>query len=43
MSDAGVEVVKIADKAPFQNAVKPVWEKYGGQHQALIGRIQAVK
>ncbi|MCC6947226.1 MAG: TRAP transporter substrate-binding protein [Bradyrhizobiaceae bacterium] len=41
--DAGVEIVKIADKQPFQAAVKPVWDKYGGQHAALIQRIQAVK
>jgi len=24
---AGCEIVEIADKAPFQNAVKPVWDK----------------
>ena len=29
----GVEVIKIADKKPFQDAVKPVWEKYGAQHK----------
>src|SRR5260370_2177294 len=26
---AGCDIVEIADKAPFQNAVKPVWDKYG--------------
>ncbi|HYM98662.1 MAG TPA: TRAP transporter substrate-binding protein [Aestuariivirgaceae bacterium] len=41
--DAGVEVTKIADKKPFQDAVKPVWDKYAGQHAALIKRIQDVK
>ena len=35
----GVEVIKIADKKPFQDAVKPVWDKYGAQHKELIQRI----
>jgi tripartite ATP-independent transporter DctP family solute receptor len=39
----GVEVIKIADKKPFQDAVKPVWDKYGAQHKELIQRIQDVK
>ncbi len=43
MKEAGVDVIKIADKKPFQAAVKPVWDKYGGQHKALIDRIQDVK
>jgi tripartite ATP-independent transporter DctP family solute receptor len=43
MADNGVEVVKIADKKPFQDAVKPVWDKYGSAHAALIKRIQDVK
>ena len=43
MKEAGVEVIKITDKKPFQAAVKPVWDKYGSQHQALIQRIQDVK
>ncbi len=43
MKAAGVEVNDIADKAAFQVAVKPVWDKYGGQHKALIEKIQAVK
>ncbi len=43
MTDNGVEIVKIADKKPFQDAVKPVWDKYGAAHKALIDRIQAVK
>ena len=41
--DAGVEIIKIDDKKPFQAAVKPVWDKYGAQHAALIKRIQDVK
>ena len=40
---AGVEIVKIDDKQPFQAAVKPVWEKYGKQHAELIKRIQEAK
>jgi len=43
IKDAGVEIVPIADKKPFQDAVKPVWEKYGAQHGALIKRIQDTK
>jgi tripartite ATP-independent transporter DctP family solute receptor len=42
MKANGVEVIKIADRKPFQDAVKPVWDKYGAQHKALIERIQAV-
>src|SRR5947207_2612292 len=40
---AGVEIVKIDDKRPFQTAVKPVWDKYATQHAGLIKRIQDVK
>jgi tripartite ATP-independent transporter DctP family solute receptor len=43
MKDNGIEVVKIADKKPFQDAVKPVWDKYGSAHSGLIKRIQDVK
>jgi tripartite ATP-independent transporter DctP family solute receptor len=32
-----------ADKVAFQNAVRPVWEKYGAAHKALIDKINAVK
>src|SRR6476620_4492394 len=28
MQEAGVEIIKIDDKKPFQAAVQPVWEKY---------------
>jgi tripartite ATP-independent transporter DctP family solute receptor len=41
--EAGVEIVAVTDKKAFQNAVKPVWEKYGKQHSELIKRIQDVK
>ncbi|MEI8275041.1 MAG: TRAP transporter substrate-binding protein [Hyphomicrobiales bacterium] len=40
---AGVNVITIADKKPFQDAVKPVWDKYGAKHAALVKRIQDVK
>jgi tripartite ATP-independent transporter DctP family solute receptor len=43
MTDAGSIVNEVKDKAPFQAAVKPVWDKYGAQHSALIKRIQDVK
>jgi len=39
---AGCEITEIADKAPFQNAVKPVWDKYGPKYQDMIERIQAI-
>ena len=39
---AGCEIVEIADKAPFQNAVKPVWDKYGPKYQDMIKRIQDI-
>ena len=40
---AGVDIIKIEDKKPFQAAVAPVWDKYGAQHADLIKRIQDVK
>jgi tripartite ATP-independent transporter DctP family solute receptor len=43
MKKAGVEMNDVADKKPFQAAVKPVWDKYGAAHTALIQRIQDVK
>jgi tripartite ATP-independent transporter DctP family solute receptor len=39
---AGCEIIEIADKAPFQNAVKPVWDKYGPKYQDMIKRIQEI-
>ncbi|WJR76401.1 TRAP transporter substrate-binding protein [Bradyrhizobium sp. NP1] len=39
---AGCEITEIADKAPFQNAVKPVWDKYGPKYKDMITRIQAI-
>jgi tripartite ATP-independent transporter DctP family solute receptor len=43
MVAAGAQVNEVKDKAPFQAAVKPVWDKYGAQHAAFIKRIQDVK
>jgi TRAP-type C4-dicarboxylate transport system substrate-binding protein len=43
IQEAGVEIIKIDDKQKFQDAVKPVWDKYGAQQAALIKRIQDVK
>jgi tripartite ATP-independent transporter DctP family solute receptor len=40
---AGVEIIKIDDKRPFQAAVKPVWDKYAAQYGDLIKRIQDTK
>ncbi len=39
---AGCEITAIADKTPFQNAVKPVWDKYGPKYQEMIKRIQGI-
>jgi len=43
MREAGVEIIEIPDKKPFQAAVKPVWDKYGAEISALIERIQTVE
>ena len=42
MKAAGIEIIMISDKTPFQKAVKPVWDKYGAKYAELIKRIQAV-
>jgi tripartite ATP-independent transporter DctP family solute receptor len=41
---AGVQIIEIApaDKKAFQDAVKPVWDKYGAQFADVIKQIQAV-
>ena len=39
---AGVQIVEDIDRKPFQDAVKPIWEKYGPRFADLIKRIQAV-
>jgi tripartite ATP-independent transporter DctP family solute receptor len=40
---AGIEVIEIADKKPFQDAVKPVWAKYAPKFADMIKRIGDVK
>ena len=42
---AGIQIIQVsvADKKPFQEAVKPVWDKYGPKYAAMIKRIQEVK
>jgi TRAP-type C4-dicarboxylate transport system substrate-binding protein len=42
MKAAGIEIITISDKTPFQKAVKPVWDKYGAKYAELIKRIQGV-
>ena len=43
MKKAGITVIPIADKTPWQEAVKPVWDKYGAQYAGLIKQIEAVQ
>jgi TRAP-type C4-dicarboxylate transport system substrate-binding protein len=40
---AGIQIVETLEKKPFQDAVKPVWDKYGPRFAATISRIQAVQ
>jgi TRAP-type C4-dicarboxylate transport system substrate-binding protein len=42
MKAGGIEVIPVADKAPYQAAVKPVWDKYGPKYADMVKRIQAV-
>jgi len=42
IKDSGIEVITFANKKPFQDAVKPVWDKYGGKYAELVKKIQAV-
>jgi tripartite ATP-independent transporter DctP family solute receptor len=39
---AGSQIIEVSDKTPFQNAVKPVWDKYGPKYQDMIKRIQGI-
>jgi tripartite ATP-independent transporter DctP family solute receptor len=38
---AGIQVFEVADKKPFQDAVKPVWDKYGPRFADVVRRVQA--
>jgi len=40
---AGIQILEVTDRKPFQEAVKPVWDKYGPRFADLIKRIQAVE
>ena len=40
---AGIQITQIDDKAPFQDAVKPVWNKYVPKYADIIKRIEAVE
>jgi tripartite ATP-independent transporter DctP family solute receptor len=42
---AGIQIIQVsdADKKTFQDAVKPVWNKYGPKYADMVKRIQAVK
>jgi tripartite ATP-independent transporter DctP family solute receptor len=42
---AGIQVIQVSDaeKKKFQEAVKPVWDKYGPKYADLVKRIQDVK
>ncbi len=42
---AGVTITQVspADKKAFQDAVKPVWDKYGPKYAAMVKRIQETK
>ena len=41
---AGVEIITFSpqEKKRFQDAVRPVWDKYGTKYADLVKRIQAV-
>jgi tripartite ATP-independent transporter DctP family solute receptor len=40
---AGIQIIEVSDKKAFQDAVKPVWDKYGPKFADMIKRIQAVQ
>jgi tripartite ATP-independent transporter DctP family solute receptor len=40
---AGIQIIEVTDKKPFQDAVKPVWDKYGPRFADMIERIKAVQ
>ncbi len=42
---AGIQIIEVsaADKKVFQDAVKPVWDKYGPKYAEMVKRIQAVQ
>jgi tripartite ATP-independent transporter DctP family solute receptor len=42
MKAANIQIDPIADKTPFRDAVKPIYDKYGAKYKDLIERIGAV-
>ena len=42
---AGIEIIQVSagDKKAFQDAVKPVWDKYGPKYADMVKRIQDTK
>jgi len=42
---AGIQIITVSDaeKKKFQDAVKPVWDKYGPKYATTVKRIQEVK
>jgi tripartite ATP-independent transporter DctP family solute receptor len=42
---AGIQIIEVsaAEKKKFQDAVKPVWDKYGPKYAEMIKRIEATK
>src|ERR1700733_10418857 len=40
---AGNEIIDVPDKKPWQDAVKPVWDKYGPRFAEMIKRVQTVQ
>ncbi len=42
---AGIQIIQVSDaeKKKFQEAVKPVWDKYGPKYADMIKRIEATK
>jgi tripartite ATP-independent transporter DctP family solute receptor len=38
---AGIQIVEVGDKKPFEEAVKPVWDKYAPRFADMIKRIRA--
>ncbi|HKS87215.1 MAG TPA: TRAP transporter substrate-binding protein [Pseudolabrys sp.] len=42
---AGIQIIPVsdADKKAFQDAVKPVWDKYGPKYAEMVKRIQETK
>lgn len=42
---AGIQIIQVSDtdKKAFQDAVKPVWDKYGPKYAATVKRIQEMK